>query len=111
MNNIPDVVNAQVKMYADDTKVYEKQTESRSLQQDLKKLEELSRKWLMKFNELKCKVMYFGHNNPKHTYVLGNTELAKLTNERDLDIHITEDVKPSLQCIEAAKMHHRPKGS
>ena len=57
----------------------------------------------MKFNELKCKVMCFGHNNPKHTYVLGNTELAKVTNERDLGIYITEDVKPSLQCVEAAK--------
>ena len=58
----------------------------------------------MKFNELKCKVMYFGHNNnPKHTYVLGNTELAKVTNERDLGRYITEDVKPSLQCVEAAK--------
>ena len=36
VNVIPDVVKAQVEMYADDTKVYEKQTESRCLQQDLK---------------------------------------------------------------------------
>ena len=90
-------------MYADDTKVHENQTESRSLQNDLENLEEWSRKWLMKFNELKCKVIYFGKDNPKHIYVLGNIELAKVTNEKDLGIYISEDAKPSLQCIEAAK--------
>ena len=106
VNDIPDVVNGKVKMYADDTKVYENQTESISLQNDLENLEEWSRKWLMKFNELKCKVMYmyFGKDNPKHTYVLGNIELAKVTHKKDLGIiYISEDAKPSLQCIEAAK--------
>ena len=58
---------------------------------------------LMKFNELKCKVVYFGKNNPKHTYLLGNTELEKVTNEKDLGVYITDDAKPSLQCVEAAK--------
>ena len=29
--------------------------------------------------------MYFGWNNPKHAYVLGKTELAEVTNEKDLD--------------------------
>ena len=103
VNDIPDTVNAKVKMYADDTKVYERQTEADSLQRDLERLEEWSRKWLMKFNELKCKVMYFGKNNPKHTYLLGNTELEKVTNEKDLGVYITDDAKPSLQCVEAAK--------
>ena len=103
VNDIPEVVSATVKMYADDTKIYDKQNWSRSLQQDLEKLEEWSRKRLMKFNELKCKVMYFGRNNPKHTYVLGNSELAEVTNEKNLGIYMTEDAKPSLQCVEAAK--------
>ena len=47
--------------------------------------------------------MYFGENNPKHTYLLGNTELAKVTNEKDLGVYITDDANPSLQCVEAAK--------
>ena len=103
VNDIPDTVNAKVKMYADDTKVYERQNEADSLQRDLERLEEWSRKWLVKFNELKCKVMYFGINNPKHTYLLGNTDLEKVTNEKDLGVYITDDAKPSSQCVEAAK--------
>ena len=47
--------------------------------------------------------MYFGKNNPKHTYTLANTELEKVTSEKDLSVKITDDAKPSLQCIEAAK--------
>ena len=35
VNDIPDTVNAKVKMYADDSKVYERQTESDSLQRDI----------------------------------------------------------------------------
>ena len=58
----------------------------------------------MKFNELKCKVMYFGKKNPKQTYLLGNTELEKVTNKKDLGVYITDDAKPSLQCVEAAKL-------
>ena len=95
VNDIPEVVSVIVKLYVDDTD--DKRNMSRSLQQDLeKKMEEWSRKWL--WYELKCKVMYFGRNNHKHTYVLGNTELAEVTNEKDLGIYITEDAKPSLLC-------------
>ena len=74
--------------------MYKNQTESISLQNDLENLEEWSRKWLMKFNELKCKVICFGKDNSKHTYVLGNIELTKVTNEKDLGIYISEDAKP-----------------
>lgn len=59
VNDIPEVVNAKVKMYADDTKLYDNHMKFRSLQEDLKNLEKWSRTWLLKFNELKCKVMHF----------------------------------------------------
>lgn len=103
MNDIPEVVNAKLKIYADDTKLYDNHMKFRSLQEDLKNLEKWSRTWLLKFNELKCKVMHFGRNNTKHTYVLGNNELSKVSNEKDLGVYITDDAKPSMQCVEAAK--------
>ena len=61
VNDIPDVVNAKVKMYADDTKIYVKQIESRSLQDYLETVKD----WSRKFNAQKCKVMHFGKNQPK----------------------------------------------
>ena len=56
----------------------------------------------MKFNESKCKVMHLG-KIPKHDYKVGNTTLDNVSQECDLGIYITEDLKPSLQCVEAAK--------
>ena len=103
VNDLPDIVNGKVKMYADDTKLYDNQRNSGSLQEDLDKLEKWSRKWLLRFNELKCKVMHFGKGNPEHTYKIGQTELVKVTEEKDLGVYIKNDAKPSLQCIEAAK--------
>lgn len=103
VNDIPDVVSGKVKMYADDTKLYDNHKNSKSLQRDLETLEQWSRKWLLKFNEAKCKIMYFGRDNPEHKYKIGTTELKKVTEEKDLGVHITNDAKPSLQCTEAAK--------
>ena len=47
--------------------------------------------------------MYFGRDNPEHKYKIGTTELKKVTEEKDLGVHITNDAKLSLQCTEAAK--------
>ena len=103
VNDLPDIVNGKVKMYADDTRLYDNQRNSGSLQEDLDKLEKWSREWLLRFNELKCEVMHFGKGNPEHTYKIGQTELVKVTEEKDLGVYIKNDAKPSLQCIEAAK--------
>ena len=40
VNDIPDVVSGKVKMYADDTKLYDNHKYSKSLQRDLEKLEQ-----------------------------------------------------------------------
>lgn len=103
VNDIPEVVSGNVKMYADDTKLYDNHKNNKSLQRDLDNLEQWSRKWLLRFNEVKCKIMYFGRDNPEHKYKIGTTELKRVTEEKDLGVHITNDAKPSLQCIEAAK--------
>ena len=62
-----------------------------------------SSKWLLKFNELKCKVMHIGRNNPRNDYKIGDVILEKVSEERDLGVYLSDDLKPSLQCVEAAK--------
>ena len=47
--------------------------------------------------------MHLGKKNPRHDYKIGNTTLDKVSEERDLGVTLTEDLKPSLQCVEAAK--------
>ena len=51
-------------MFADDTKLWtriSKLEDSESLQQDLWKLAEWSKKWLLAFNPEKSKAMHIGH--------------------------------------------------
>ena len=42
----------------------------------------------------------FRRRNPEHEYKIDETELLKITEEKDLSVHITNEAKPSLQCIE-----------
>ena len=69
VNDIPEVANATVKLYAEDTTIVGNHKVSRSLQQDVGQMEEWSHKGLLKFNELNCKVMCFGRNTHKHSCV------------------------------------------
>ena len=59
-------INSTIKIFADDAKIYramKSQNDVDVLQGDLNQLTNWSRKWLLEFNEQKCKVMHFGHQN------------------------------------------------
>ncbi len=72
------------------------------MQRDLNKLKEWSQKWLLQFNEEKCKVMHIGRNNPGYEYYLGPTALEETVEEKDLGVIIANDLKPSRQVCRAA---------
>ena len=63
------------------------------LQSDLNQLTNWSRKWPLKFNEQKCKVMHFGHQNASQAYWLNNTTLESTRKEKDLGIYVTDNLK------------------
>ena len=73
VNDIPHRVKSKVKLFADDTKIWNRvgeRTSSQALQQDIECLEEWSRKWLLQFNFEKCHVMHIGHkSNTKTTCI------------------------------------------
>ena len=90
--------------FTDDTKIYgtvstpNKQT---VLQDDLDKLWSWSNEWQMLFNVEKCKVMHFGKGNNLQKYHLNNIPLTEVTQETDLGITVTNDLKSSQQCLQA----------
>ena len=47
--------------------------------------------------------MHIGRNNPRNDYKIGDVILEKVSEERDLGVYLSDDLKPSLQCVEAAK--------
>ena len=76
-----------------------------TLQADLDKLARWSEIWLLKFNVEKCKVMHIGHTRPTKYFMSvdqAQYQLDEVTEERDLGIMVTSDLKPSTQCAQAA---------
>ena len=57
----------------------------------------------MSFNELKCKVMHFGKNNPRKQYQINGHVLEESVVEKDVGIMIHKSLKPADQCAYAAK--------
>ena len=105
-------VSSHVKMFADDSKVYryiKSHEDCGNLQEDLNKLSQWSKSWLLSFNIDKCKRMHIGRGNPHYEYSMYDDQrkelvpLEETTKEKDLGVWITDDLKPSYQCSKAAE--------
>lgn len=110
VNEIPDLVQSTVKMFADDMKIYRaisSQKDVKLLQKDLDTLGKWSDTWLLKFNASKCKVMHCGAGNARQDYSItqeGATEtLEETQQERDLGVIIDNSLKPTRHCEKVAR--------
>ena len=65
INDLPDVSVLDVKMFADDTKVFDYGESKGNLQVSLDNMFEWSRAWQLPFNSKKCKIMHLGKKNIK----------------------------------------------
>ena len=66
ISDMSDVVDSPIHMLADDTKIFRQmtaQSDQGTLQTDLRQLEARTRKWPLRINEEKCKVMHLGQYN------------------------------------------------
>ena len=93
-----DDISSKVPKFADDTKVFRKitnDTEKKNLQDDLDKLVKWSKKWQMLFNFGKCKCIHIGHGNMDEEYKIGDAVLGRNTQEKDLGVTFSADMKVS----------------
>ena len=96
VNDLPSVVTCTCKLFADDTKIYRQVStpeDCRILQEDLAKLDQWSAKWLMPFNNNKCKSLHLGSNNNKSSYLLGGSHISQVRHEKDLGVIIDNQLK------------------
>lgn len=101
INDLPEVTESFVEMFADDTKIYmplKNEADSAKLQQDIHNLTDWATKWQLRFNASKCKTLHLGNNNPQKSYVMKNehdvlTTLEKTELEKDLGINIDPSLK------------------
>ena len=68
-------ISSFIKIFADDTKMYNIINNSYVLQDDLNTLVYWSKKWLLPFNIDKCKVSHHGSHNSKYNYIMDSSLL------------------------------------
>ena len=98
INDLPDEVRSQVRLFADDTALYltmESEDDSSALQNDLDILSAWESRWDMEFNPSKCQVVHVaGSKGPvnKTNYVLHGQVLESVTSARYLGVDISSNL-------------------
>ena len=89
VNDIPETVNSNVKIFADDTKIF-RTLKNKSDCEIVDNLSEWSNRWCL--NTSKCKRIHIGKDNPKFEYTMttenNNIVLADTVQEKDLGVWI-----------------------
>ena len=91
INDLPEYVKSQVRLFADDCLLYREiksQQDHQTLQEDLISLEPWADKWGMKFNTKKCYIMSYFYQLDQHI-------LEQVKTNPYLGLNISDDLKRS----------------
>ena len=107
VNDLPEVIKAnEIIMFADDAKIFGKvctMQQRDSFQADLDNVLAWTELWQMPLNIEKCAVMHLGNKNPSHQFTLGNVMLKTTSAERDLGVHVDDELKFHLHVAKVLK--------
>ena len=95
INDLPDNISSQVRLFADDCLLYRPIKSRRDhylLQQDIHNLESWATKWGMRFNSKKCYVLS-NKSKSSHMYTINDNILQQVQNSRYLGVTISDDFK------------------
>jgi len=93
INDLPQSIDSDSKIFADDTKVYrniDSSDDRTKLQNDINSLEAWSQKWQIEFNIDKCSVVHIGKDNAEYDYFMTinnvHKQLSNSDGEKDLGV-------------------------
>ena len=97
INDLPDNIQSNVHLFADDTAVYltvQGQEDADILQDDLHVLQECEKAWDMEFNPSKCQVLHISRSSKpiKHSYTMHGQVLDSIDHARYLGVDISSDL-------------------
>ena len=97
INDLPENIVSQVRLFADDTAVYitvKNDTEENTLQEDLNRLQKWEHTWDMEFNPSKCTVINITRSKTpyKSSYTLHGQTLATVSDAKYLGVCITSNL-------------------
>ena len=78
----------QIKIFADDTKIYNSVNSYIILLEDLLALSKWSDQWLLPFNVDKCKVLHYGKHNTNNDYQKNNIAIPMDDIMKDLGVRV-----------------------
>ena len=100
INDLVSVVkNAQIRLYADDGKIFFNVGSSEgfnNLKDDIKAVYEWMKDAQLSLALHKCEVLHLGHNNPSRILEIGGNNFKSTFMVKDLGVYITEDLKPAV---------------
>ena len=102
INGIPEGNNSIIRLFEDDTKLFEpvgSDIESEEIQSDISHVSSWSIKWLLPFNIDKCETLHTGFNYPETDYLMevsdpqGRKTILTVTQEKDLGVTFDKGLK------------------
>ncbi|MEW8547072.1 MAG: reverse transcriptase family protein [Candidatus Thiodiazotropha sp.] len=102
INDLPEVIQASIKLFADDAKIYQivsSEEDINQFQENINRAVNWSKTWQMFYNTAKCKHLHVGSHDQNQEYTMTTSEepisttITKVDREKDLGVVVDKSLK------------------
>ena len=93
VNDLPDLIDSECRLFADDTLLFNSRTNMAVLQKDLMTLQKYANDWQLSFNVTKCAVLSIGEKKSEIDYFLCEQRLKNVDTHPYLGLELQSNIK------------------